>query len=140
MITPEQIAEWKDAAEKATPGPWFMHDFANPLVSRDPCAQDVTVSCASPDHIEVAHMSGGLYGYKGISQAQADAHFIALSREAVPALIAEVERLREALTEISTARFGAQSSCCDIRGLSKDDLWRLVDAVDETARKALEAQ
>jgi len=76
-------AEVKALAEAATPGPWYVveHRF-----------EDYTGVCTkNRDRI-----TGNGRGYPydpGCSRA--DAEFIAAAREAVPALIDEVERLQE---------------------------------------------
>lgn len=97
------IERAKAALEGATEAPWFVHDFADPLVSENPDASAVTVSCDHPAHITVASMGGGRMGSRSIEQAQKDARFIADARQLVPELIAEVERLRAALADKEAA-------------------------------------
>ena len=86
----------KELAVAATPGPWFVHDFADPAVSSKPSAADVTVSCDHPATITVAAMGGGLDGHEGIEQARKDAAFIAAANpSAILALIRERDEARE---------------------------------------------
>lgn len=92
------IEKLKELAGKATESPWFLHDFSDPSMNSDPTAQDVAVSCDHPATITIASMGGGFAGYKGLEQARHDAAYIAAANpSAVLDLIAEVERLREAL-------------------------------------------
>lgn len=80
MITKEQLKAWRDAAEKATAGPWYARNRFVSLVEDTNCL-------------------GGTLADNGIASCteRDNAAFIAISREAVPALVAEVERLRAAL-------------------------------------------
>lgn len=73
-ITPEQLAEWRSRAEAATPGPWAVHVRR---IDMDGVRTEDGVSLVV-DAVEY----------------DPDAPFIAVAREAVPALIAEVERLQ----------------------------------------------
>lgn len=79
-ITPEQMGEWKRLCEAATPGPWEAKDYGS--------------------EAELVCGRGGLYAYwidpMGDFRAE-DARFIAASRTALPALLAEVERLERRL-------------------------------------------
>jgi hypothetical protein len=94
MITDETLAKWAELAEKATSGPW-IHEagkysgdnwlVGSILLGSGYDNQDHWVHLTT-DHIHASELSG--------DGAEADALFIAASREAVPALIAEVRRLR----------------------------------------------
>ena len=75
-LTPAQLEAIRKRAEAATEGKWFTDD-AELYVSAD-------------GYVEVAE-----------AYEKADAEFIAHSREDIPALLAEVERLRTALIEIA---------------------------------------
>lgn len=117
-ITTEQLAEWRALAEKATEGPWAIEscgekgdgsnmigvvfgpddpDAKSPLsgwIDENDWADKLGEPMADPFYrdeevAECAHRN---------RNHNADAAFIAAARTAVPALIAEVERLREALT------------------------------------------
>lgn len=91
MIKPEQLAEWKRLAEEATPGPWRCE--CEPDYGHYVHAAPGTPTFTGGD------MSGtlitGEFGDSGETLGEADSHFIAAARTAVPALVAEVERLRE---------------------------------------------
>jgi hypothetical protein len=89
MIDPKQLGEWQALSDNATPGPWTLrpdHDDA--------------------DHDHVESSQGSIAQVEildGIEVSEGedvpDAAFIAAARTAVPALIAEVLRLREMLLE-----------------------------------------
>ena len=74
MINAEQLNAIKERAAKATPGPWY-HNRHNEITT--------------PNGARLAQTVTGL-----------DAEFIATAREDVPALVAEVERLRAELADI----------------------------------------
>lgn len=76
-MTPEQLAALKALADAATPGPW------------EEVAESGEWWITGPDIYNDAVMTTNA---SEISQADAD--FICAAREAVPALLAEVERLR----------------------------------------------
>lgn len=73
MITAEQLAQWRAACEKATPGPWWCE-----------CA-DI---CADKGRLVADFVPRG-----------EDSDFIVVSRDALPALLDEVERLRAILRD-----------------------------------------
>lgn len=81
-MTDDELNRLEALASAATPGPWRYED------SYDPC-----VITESGQYI--AQTS---YDQQSVSRGDRDyhvaAHFIAASRDAVPALIAEVRRLR----------------------------------------------
>ena len=88
MISPDQLKLWKKAAERATPGPW--HKVSSlPVYAVSAQGEwgvwDV-VTATGREYARHAHHDK--HGSK-----EEDAEFIALSRIAVPELIAEVERL-----------------------------------------------
>ena len=75
MITQEQLARWRALADAATPGPW------------EQVAESGEWWISGPDierHFVIDTTNG-------VNAQNAD--FIAAAREAVPALLAEVERL-----------------------------------------------
>lgn len=88
-ITQAQLDEWRALAEKATPGPWTterpageVHGFARGVL--------IAATAPSKRNRVYADPPGGSY-------PAADQDLIAASRTAVPALVAEVERLRTLL-------------------------------------------
>lgn len=81
MITDEQLAEWEKLANAATPAPWaalFENDVATP---------DLVCVAKCPSYVGVPF--------------SANQAFIAAAREAIPALIAEVRRLRQEFDDIA---------------------------------------
>lgn len=97
----------KRLEEAATPGPW-----------KSPWTEDPTHATAIGDVIRTAAGATvlGMARYGGDSYVvvlPADAEFMAHAREAVPALIAEVERLTDYLTAILDhgSTMWADSSC-----------------------------
>lgn len=62
-------------AEKATLGPWFMHDFTSPEVNDNPGCDGVTVSCDHPATITLAYMARALTGT--LDEARNNANLIA---------------------------------------------------------------
>lgn len=81
--TPDQLAEWRRLADEATEGPWEAYSL--PAV---PPGQWQMVGVGQVDN-EMGHRIEAMF--------DDDAAFIAAARTAVPVLLDEVERLREAL-------------------------------------------
>lgn len=84
----EQLNAIKERATKATPGPWRYnkkYEYLAPVIPQ----QNVAVICNE------------IYW-------QGNEEFIENAREDVPALVAEVERLREALEDIASTGFTFQ--------------------------------
>ena len=110
--------QMREAAGKASPGPWFVHDFSALAAIGEAKAQDITVSCDHPATITVAAMGGGLHGHTGVEQAQLDARHIAASHPAaVLALLDDRDGLREALLEARNALSVAKDAldqCYDV--------------------------
>jgi len=79
----EQLNAIKERAEKATPGPWF---FDVGRKERLDCRPAVI------EHFDYDHGESFIHG--DIADIT-DAEFIANAREDVPALVAEVERLKD---------------------------------------------
>lgn len=90
MITDEQLAEWERLATAATPGPWrWWTSNSFRRLSSDADMKDGGVLCAVVQHSD---------GHPDVFCSEADRAFIAAARTAVPALIEELRRLREAQT------------------------------------------
>mgnify|MGYP003393624822 CR=1 FL=1 len=85
MIDVDKLAEWRRLAEAATKGPW------------------ATGRISMPGEALLA------FGRRSLQMPEADAVFIAAAREAVPALLDEVERLRKALEAIEARAEVAES-------------------------------
>lgn len=87
-MTPEQLAAWKRLAEAATPGEWtqrLANDGTGDRGIKAPSKRNVIAECFADMDYD---------GERALSGCKANAAFIAASRTALPALIAEVERLR----------------------------------------------
>ena len=99
-MTKEELNEIKARAEAATPGPWDIGHEAPPLYASN---QDIVASrfCKI---IFLGNKNFDLYR---------DARFIARARQDIPALVAEVERLQNALY--------------NIRDLAQDNIGRCVE-------------
>ena len=98
MITNEQITEWRRLAEAATPGPW--EEVAE--------SGEWWMTTATDE-------DGSLYVIPDTANMnQADVDFIVASRSAVPALLAEVERLQWELDECRSV-YGYKHSGSDFR-------------------------
>ena len=89
--TQEEIARWKALAEAATAGPWEAdtHGISGGSISCEkPCGRrQVAASIGQAAMFDERADTGEVL--------RANAAFIAAARDAVPRLIAEVERLRE---------------------------------------------
>lgn len=99
-MTDDELSTWEAQAAAATPGPWFLADGDD-----SSCMTLIGVATGSniegvPEEVvcltllqdpKMATHSSGLWDENAI--------FIASARTAVPALIAEVRRLRQLLAE-----------------------------------------
>ena len=85
-LTDAQLAVWKALADAATPGPWYFR------------------TCRFGDKIETALHKGDVIDgeVRDMIIDPCNGDFIADAREAVPALIDEVERLREENEKLKT--------------------------------------
>ena len=117
MIPEEKLKEWERLAAEATPGPWEAVD-EEPWV-----ALYVANKGEDADGVWLADFSR----YRN----NANAKFCAASREAIPALIEEVRRLRERAVELSDER----SQIARQREAAIKDFWEVRDD-----RDALRAQ
>jgi hypothetical protein len=88
-VTPEELAVIKARAEQATPGPWYAHKCGK-------CGQvwveDAELLLLS---MNLAAHDGGYGEPRPREMWEADQVFVAHARADVPALVAEVERLRQ---------------------------------------------
>lgn len=87
MVTEEQLAEWERLTEAATEGPWDVMTREQWEEGFPFCA-DGTNPYTFPVDIDAP-----------------DAAFIAAAREAVPALVAEVRRLRALLEDAADEKW-----------------------------------
>lgn len=111
-MTPERLAEIKKRESKATPGPWETEGHSGAVavspVPRHPEATKRRVACMVADCPEWPwnEWQGETF-YPGASY---NASFIAHARTDVPDLVAEVERLRLALQNITNV-LGPLEAC-----------------------------
>lgn len=91
-MTDEQLAELEALAEKATEGPWVWYNDDNMYGEGGPRKENRFWPEA------IIQTDSGYYGPN-----EKDRAFIAAARTAVPALIAEVERLRAVAAERAAA-------------------------------------
>lgn len=89
MINAEQLIAIKERAAKATPGPWDFDKGDNLRGDRRP---------AVIEHFDYDHGERFIHG--DIADIS-DAEFIANARQDIPALVAEVERLLEAVEKLT---------------------------------------
>ena len=109
--------DMKEAAEKATPGPWF-NDGGNIWIdTREQvcCGRGYQECCGNPD------IKGGQEQIGGMSEN--DAAFIALARNRLPDLLADYERMREALERVKM--------------ITQDSTYRACVVANDIARAAL---
>ncbi|MGY5764959.1 hypothetical protein ACXET9_07160 [Brachybacterium sp. DNPG3] len=130
-ITSENLDEWEALADNATRGPWGVNEAGDQLNGAyfDHC-------CMRRD-----------------DQERADMAFAAASREAVPALIAEVRRLRDAAAQeptdaevkaaaraLNAAGFTCSGAALDAGGYDECEECRFVcDGLTESALSAARA-
>lgn len=107
-ITKEQLAEWKALEAKATKGPWAITNLINDGNTR----------------LEIAFGDGSPMGFY-------DAEFCCTARTAVPALIAEVERLQDALEQKTLELVSAQASNDQLRVIMEVDRLKVERLQDE---------
>ena len=91
-MTQAELDALKALADAATPGPWEVEQHSGILCNGTPS----TCAVLSSSECDMASFGDS-------EQALADAAFVAAARAAVPALIAEVERLREELDDYADA-------------------------------------
>lgn len=92
MIDPANLAEWRALAEKATPGPWRKHGSVV-FFDHENYGDDQWLALSGG----IGRDGTTLTDSGGFTRAMntGDAAFIAAARIALPALLDEVERLRE---------------------------------------------
>lgn len=100
-MKPERKTEIRDAAAAATPGPWRT-DRTGKTVSGFTC--DILVAAVARGMGIYCTPHGGTF-------PAADRRFIALAREAVPDLLAEMDRLEAALAHAETTRLRELDTC-----------------------------
>jgi hypothetical protein len=102
-MTDGELSRLKALAEAATPGPWDVYSETIADKSAATAEFDYQVQNTEPfvGRVFMLNGDGKCPAITGCGPtSEANAAFIAASRKAVPALVAEVRRLREALTNI----------------------------------------
>ena len=118
-----QLDALMELANKATEGPW--------IAKRQKC---FCGSCEAGDVWRTDSFHGECTVCKDVAEYH-DLPFIAASREAVPALIEEVKRLRNALTRVQSGEGFTGSWIAD-----NNKEWGELIAVKDFAREALQAE
>ncbi|MEV5939892.1 hypothetical protein [Streptomyces sp. NPDC051994] len=113
-LTPEREAEIRARAEAATEGPWHVEDH-KPSLERLVVDEDGLLSVS--------------LGYLGNSN-QPDARFIAHAREDVPALLAELDRVREVMFELLPGGFEGRASAFCREGLHPTTVFDTAEVPD----------
>ena len=113
-MTIDELNAIEARANAATEGPWWWGE--SDLLSKGP----VTCSCEDADHLSkpIIETDGGYYG-----PCQHDRSFIAHARTDVPALVAEVRRLRA----LVKAAYREGAVAADPHGCD-DAVWAVSDA------------
>lgn len=127
--TDQEIAKLRRLLEAATPGPWFVHDFADPRVSERPGPQDIMISCSWPDTITIAFMGNGLTG--ALSEARTNATLFVAMRNTLTGLLdayeargRAIERLRA--DEAAPIIADLLTSVLQGAGYRRDDIVRVL--------------
>ncbi|NMP22222.1 hypothetical protein [Sulfobacillus harzensis] len=81
MITNEELERWQALCDAATPGPWSWDGLD-------------LVGGQEPNKSVIPRVAPDAYGEWYANWAKDDVRFVATARDAMPALIAEVRRLR----------------------------------------------
>lgn len=104
-ITPAELSKWSELTKRATPGPWRF------VVRKkgDPWWETM-IGAVAPGHQIVTSHEGGTY-------PSSDGDFIAAAREAMPRLLAEVERLRARDTDVTVLRLAHREAVAEIERL-----------------------
>ena len=112
-LTLDRLAELRQIAEAATPGPWEV-------VGLD--------GYGGPYALRMPHRSGRTwYGVEGIKRREDAEYFVAMNRNTVLALLDEIERLREQLRLATVDQAIAEAEASDAHAENK----RLRDAVQQ---------
>jgi hypothetical protein len=86
----QDLQQWSELSEKATPGPWV-----GPRITDAWPPGYIGIYDTDEDEPYCVVALAGHLTDVDVEQAQLDAKFIAIARSAVPALIAEVKKLRK---------------------------------------------
>jgi hypothetical protein len=89
-VKPCNLTEILARAQAATPGPWATHLAAPKWDTPNQCGYDSREHHRGPAYYATGPRT------ETVEQAEVDSFFIAHAREDVPAMVAEIERWREA--------------------------------------------
>jgi hypothetical protein len=92
-LTPEYLAELKRLCNEATKGPWKTEGGAYPFEQHYESDGEVLVIALDDCDVHPIADCSCNHTCRSLGEPEANALFIAAAREALPALIAEVERL-----------------------------------------------
>lgn len=92
-MTPERLAEIKQRAEAATPGPWSYYKTIS---------GDYLISLPADDDTPLAHIPH-IHLHQAKDEQGRNATFISHARTDIPDLIAEIERLQEKIDRLQHA-------------------------------------
>lgn len=99
-LTPERLAEIRERATAATEGPWGSHDFG---YAGEEEPSSIVVHTGEFDHSDLLTYdteTAVAWMPRWERQESDNATFIAYARTDVPALLAEVDRLREGVERV----------------------------------------
>ena len=124
MLTPKQLKEIRERADKATPGEWEDETWG---------------TYYTPEGIGLTSVGGIRYvsSWEEFKQDKKDVEFIAHARQDIPALLDEVDRLNNKLAVIDDIMDGLKSSIID--GNPSDNELRLF-ATLEVIKEHMEQQ
>ncbi len=115
--TEADLARWEALAAKATPGPWRVgHPWSAEEYWHYLCSEASKAYIIGPYDVDEG----------GIASTPDDAAFLAASRTAVPALVAEVRRLRQVLeiAALACEDHGARALARAIREAEREHVLR----------------
>lgn len=95
MLTKEELNEIKKRCKKATPGPWIVDECDSGVVLDYKPERKRTRGYGCGNTFVCDLNDGEYHEYVNIKEQKANVEFIAKARQDIPALIEEVERLRE---------------------------------------------
>lgn len=97
------LEELKRLAKEATPGPWMAAAKPSSVVGWPVVSQTGRVIC-DVNYVQHSQIDLPVPGDRAFNtESKANAHLIVAAVNSLPALIEEVERLREALQQITNA-------------------------------------
>ena len=126
MVTEQQAQEWRELAEAATPGPWW--------ITKNP--EFFAVVASHP--VEVGDTFIAVVDGELSKDSEHDAAFIAAARTAVPALLAERDDLAALWTQVVACAEESTNSTTYISAYNMSRVRDLVREWKETQHAVLE--